>query len=296
MLEAYVAVVGAYLLMPLDLTLRPAELYHKFQEGKINLIPFADIAANPAGAVELVGDMLLLVPLGMLAALWHWPVWERVRPPQPALLAGALAVLAIEAAQLFVQSRYSSTTDFITGTLGVIVGWLVADRLVRANAAQAQRGHATQHSLPLVLAATTIYAVVVAGILCLPFDHRASPAEAAERLRGLFSRPPLTAFYWGSELNAVSEMLRKTLLFVPLGGLLALSLRAWRPAAARSCFYIVAACLAAALWALGIELLQVWLPPHVTDFTDALLCTLGTVIGLLALGRVLSTNQLKDGS
>jgi glycopeptide antibiotics resistance protein len=287
MLEAYTAIVFAYMLMPLDLTLGPAEIYDKFQEGKLNLIPFQDIAASPVGIVELLGDMLLLVPLGMLAALWHWPVWERVRPFGQSLVAGALAVLAIEAAQLFVYSRYSSTTDLITGVLGVIVGWLIADWLVRGNATQAERGHTSQHSLSFLLAMTAVYAVIVAAVLCLPFNRWASPAEAAERLSGLFSRPPLTAFYWGTELNAVSEMLRKTLLSVPLGGLLAFSLRAWRPAAARTPLLIAAACLAAALWALGIELLQVWLPPHVADSTDALLCTLGTVVGLLALGRVL---------
>jgi len=255
------------------------------------LIPFADIAANPAGAIEPVGDILLLVPLGMPAALWHWPVWERVRPFGRSLVAGALAVLAIEAAQLFVYSRYSSTTDLITGTMGIIVGWCIANWLVRDNATQAERGHTSQHSLSFLLAMTAVYAVIVAAVLCLPFDRWASPAEAAERLSGLFSRPPLTAFYWGTELNAVSEMLRKTLLFVPLGGLLALSLRAWRPAAACSPLFLAAACLAGALWALGIELLQVWLPPHVADLTDALLCTLGTVVGLLTIGPVLSLNR-----
>ena len=122
LLEAYVALVVLYMFMPLDLTLRPAELYDKFQDGRINLIPLADIAADPTGAIQLAGDLLLLVPLGMLAALWRWPVWERVRPLVPSLVAGLVVVAAIEAAQLLVMSRYSSTTDLISGGLGVLVG------------------------------------------------------------------------------------------------------------------------------------------------------------------------------
>lgn len=295
LLEAYVALVALYMLMPLDLTLRPTELYDKLQDGRINLVPFADIAADPAGAIQIAGDLLLLVPLGMLAALWRWPVWERVRPLAGALVAGLIVVAAIEAAQLFVMSRYSSTTDLITGGLGVLIGWLIADWLVRSNASRPAAIGLGRHQAPLFFAATVAYVLAVAALLCLPFDRWATPAEASQRLHELFTHVPLTSLYWGSELNAVSQMLRKTLLGVPLGALLALTLWSWRLTPARSPVFWLVAFLASTLLGLAIELVQVWLPPHTPDFTDALLAALGTSIGMLAIARILEQRGRERG-
>ncbi len=41
-LVGYVAFIILYQLLPFDLTIRPAELYHKFKGGRITLLPFAD--------------------------------------------------------------------------------------------------------------------------------------------------------------------------------------------------------------------------------------------------------------
>ena len=59
-LEAYVALVVLYMLLPLDLTLRPAELVDKWQDGRINVVPFADFVARPETAFQQIGDLVLL--------------------------------------------------------------------------------------------------------------------------------------------------------------------------------------------------------------------------------------------
>jgi glycopeptide antibiotics resistance protein len=304
MLEAYLVIVGTYMLMPLDLTLRPAEIYSKWKSGKINLIPLADIASNPNGAIELIGDTLLLVPLGMLVALWRWPQYTDVRPLVRALATGLLIMIGIELAQVFVQSRYSSTTDLLTGMLGVGMGWGIARWLVRRKARVGPRVSRLSGSTALLLSAVAVYSGILIAVFCLPFDDWAGGEQISQRFTGLFTRPPLAAFYTGTELNAVSEMLRKTLLFAPLGGLLALAIhsRPQTPATtARSRGreswiggrgWLVAASIGgAALLALAIELIQVWLLPHVPDMTDVLLCTMGSALGLAAAVRVLAARD-----
>ncbi len=290
MLEAYVALVVVYMLMPLDLTLRPAEIYDKYQDGRINLIPFADLAGKSAAWMELAGDMLLFIPLGLLAAIWRWPVWERVRPLSRSLAAGLLVVGAIELAQVAVASRYSSVTDLATGGLGVLLGWCIAERLVRANASRQPSGTNRGHAAALSLW-TVAYALLVAAVLCLPFEAWATASQVSERLMGLFTRPPLAALYWGTELNAVSQMLRKVLLFVPLGGLFLLSVQARWPQAARGSLAIGLGCLVAFAWGASIETAQAWMLPHVPDLTDALLGTLGAAVGMVAVQRVLRSQQ-----
>jgi glycopeptide antibiotics resistance protein len=251
-------------------------------------LPFQDIAADPGGALEIVGDLLLLVPLGMLAALWRWPVWDRVRPLAPSLAAGMVIILGIEVSQLFVRSRYSSVTDLLTGSLGVLIGWGVANWLVRSNAkVSSDAGSAKARGL-LLFAFAALYLLIVGALLCFPIDRWAASEEAQVRLSSLLSRPLLASLYHGSELNAVTQILRKVLLFVPLGGLLVLAAHARWPAASRRPGALAAVALVAVAGAAAIELLQVWLPPHIPDFTDTLLATLGAILGMAAVLRVLS--------
>jgi glycopeptide antibiotics resistance protein len=209
----------------------------------------------------------------------------------PSLAAGTLAVLAIEMAQLLVYSRFSSTTDVLTGLLAVLIGWGLAAWLVRANAHQFSHPRLSRHLAACLLATAILHALLIATVLCLPFNRWASPLEAQERLQALFTRPPLAAIQGGAELNAMSEMLRKMLLFAPLGALLALVLRAWRDSESIPTRIVGLAVLALVALATGIELLQVGLPPHVADLTDLLLCILGAIGGLAAAIRVLQANN-----
>ena len=260
LLEAYVALVLLYMILPLDLTVRPAELYDKWQEGKINLVPFGDIADAEA-LIGQFGDFLLLVPLGALAAIWRWPDANRIRPLVSSLGLSLVALAAIESAQLLVYSRFSSTTDLFTGLAAVAIGWHLARWLPQAS----------RRSL-IVLAAT--HALLIVAVLCLPFDHLASPAEAQQRLHDLLTRLPFAAILQGAELHALSEMLRKSLLFAGFGGLLALVLHGDR-SPARS---LLAAGLLGAALALTIEILQVFLPGRTCELTDVLLATVAAAI------------------
>ena len=97
---------------------------------------------------------------------------------------------------------------------------------------------------------------------------------------------PFASLYHGSEYNAVSEVLRKTIMFGVFATLctravLALSL----PATIRRLFLVVVVLIAAGL-AGAIELAQVFLPPHVPDITDVILAAIGAIVGMTIVMRL----------
>ena len=282
LLELYLLVTWVYMLLPLDLTLRPAELYHKWRDGKICLVPLADQRGGLVGWLDLAGDMLVLAPLGTLAAVWRWPQRDGVRRLGVALLLGGGLVVAIEASQVLVLSRVTSVTDILVGLAGVVLGWGTAWLITRhKEPGRSVRRRGLGWGLGL---ACVGYAAFLIAFLCLPYERVAPPDEIAQRWHQMWQRPLLTALYHGTELNAVSQIWRKTLLFAVLGGLAGLTqhlLRRpgspwWRSGKAL-------AWLAAALVAVAIEAVQLALPPHIPDLTDILLGIAGASVGLLAV-------------
>ena len=79
---AWVYLAGAlvYNVLPLDLTLSLVEIFHKWQDGKLNLIPFGRLPDDAAYALyEMASDALIWTPL---ALLWRldgtrsaWRAW-----------------------------------------------------------------------------------------------------------------------------------------------------------------------------------------------------------------------------
>lgn len=267
----YLAVLMGYNLLPLDLTISVVEIYHKWQEGKLNLIPFAGLPADPAHILfELATDALLWVPL---AWLWH------ARPGRDSVKVWRmtfLAVAGLEFMQLFVYSRVSDITDLFTGALGAGLGaWLGGRRFRRALPRHEARSPSA-HWQRLTIALGWI--LVLMGVFWYPFDFRAEGDFVRERMAFL-DRVPFQVYYFGTEFRAITEVFHKTLFFAPLGGLLAwwvsgLSWR-WRGyAAAASMLAIIGV-------ALGIELGQVLLPGKFPDTTDWLLDSIGGIAGYL---------------
>jgi glycopeptide antibiotics resistance protein len=209
----YLAGVLVYNVLPLDLTISLIEIFHKWRDGKVNLIPFGRLPADTAYALyEVATDALIWTPL---ALLWRldgtrsaWRVWGMTM---------ATAV-GLEAMQLFVYSRISDVTDLFTAAAGAALGVWVGGRLaVRdAPADQPLRWSAW---LPLVMAAGWMALLVF--VFWYPFDFRTDGAFLRERLHIFLGRVPFEAYYYGTEFRAATELLHKVLFFIPLGALLA---------------------------------------------------------------------------
>jgi glycopeptide antibiotics resistance protein len=288
----YLVFVFAYNILPLDLTISAVEIFHKWSEGKLILIPFSGLPADPAHALyEVVTDMLIWLPP---AFLWRF---RGGRTTARAWWLGFAAALVLEVLQLFVYSRVSDVTDLFTAALGAWIGAMLGARLGRRSAASQARMRSTAFGmlLPLILALGWVVFLMV--LFWYPFDFRADGTFVRERLSFL-ERVPFEVYYYGTEFRAITEVFHKTLFFAPLGALLAwwVSSLSWRwrgYAAAAALFVVVVA-------GLGIELGQVLLPGKFPDTTDWFLESVGGALGYVLFrmvrSRLLPTAKRRGGS
>ncbi|MHB1054233.1 MAG: VanZ family protein, partial [Thiobacillus sp.] len=173
----YLAGVLVYNVLPLDLTISLVEIFHKWRDGMVNLVPFGRLPADAAEALyELATDVLIWVPL---ALLWRldgtrsaWRVWG--------MTLGAAALL--EFMQLFVYSRVSDVTDLVTAATGAALGTLVGGRLAArvAPASQMPAWSAWSAWLPFALAAG--WMALLLFVFWFPFDFRTDGAFIKSRL------------------------------------------------------------------------------------------------------------------
>jgi glycopeptide antibiotics resistance protein len=216
---------------------------------------------------EVASDALVWTPL---ALLWRldgtrsvWRAWGM-----------ALAMAAgLELMQLFVFSRVSDVTDLFTAAAGAALGSVVGGRLASHEACTSQ---------PLPWAAWLPFALAAGWggalffVFWFPFDFRTDGVFIKSRLDFL-QRVPFEVYYFGTEYRAITEVLRKTLFFAPLGALLAwgVARQQWRW---RSPLFALAMLVMVGMPAV-VELGQVMLPHKIADTTDWLLAWLGGLAG-----------------
>jgi len=261
LLQAYLLLLLGFNLLPLDLTISPVELYHKWHEGRVILLPFSAMHGSAVQQLyELATDALVWVPVGML---WGW----RDRLGTQAVVARVLLAAAlIELLQLFVYSRVTDTADVLLAGVGGWIGVLCCGPLRRATQQEGALGATPALWQALLL----LWGLVLLGVFWFPYDFEAQRFNAAALWEAL-SRPPLASYYAGSEFHATNEALRKLGFFLPAGVLMSLAFgRRQRWAAL---WWLPLA------WALLIEGLQLGLPGKVADLTDAALNLAGAWLG-----------------
>ena len=281
----YLAVALAYGILPLDLTLSAVEIYHKWNQGKVVLIPFSGYPADPAHALyQVITDILLWAPLA-----WLWcarPGRDFFRVWWMTLL----AAVSLGFMQLFVYSRVTDVTVLFTSSLGAVLGaWLGGRQFggklggklggtlggqFGGTHAQPRRRGATPAWMRLLAALAWVPVLLL--VFWYPFDFRTDSGFVQERMSFL-QRVPFEAYYFGTEFRAATEVFHKLLFFAPQGALLAwwVSVLSWRW---RS-YAALAVMLALAVLPMGIEYGQVFLPDKVADTTDWLLETMGGMLG-----------------
>jgi glycopeptide antibiotics resistance protein len=271
-LFVYLLLLLVWQMMPLDLSLSLVELYRKWRDGRVLLLPFTALPAGTWEALYEIGtDVLLWLPVG---ALW----WLSLKRPglTGVLGRGVAVVAAVEFAQLFVLSRVTDLTDVFTGSFGVVAGAALARSLRRWRRWPEQRQRALLHG------ALALWAVGAVAVLWVPFNFELARGSAAAWWDAV-SRLPFSTYMQRTEYGALAEILRKLLVFLPGGLLLALAARGPAPAAAPRL-------LAMGALAGLLEAGQVLLPAKVADLTDAALGLLGGWLGW-QLGRALATAE-----
>lgn len=262
LLYGYLAALLLFAIMPLDLTLDVGELYHKWRDGRVILLPFSGMHETAAEIIyDLSTDILLWVPVG---ALWRLNVPQRTLGS--IVLHAVLLALAIECTQLLVLSRISDVTDVLLSAIGALLGALAVPYLQRAS----ESGRGALHRIWKI--GLFVWLVVVVMIYGFPFDvqwsQRGWPAFV-----DAFTRIPFITYFQRHEFGALNEILRKLLVFLP-GGLFA---RLWLTSTTKTPSRMALVWLA--LLSLLLEAGQVLLPDRVAELTDALLATLGAILG-----------------
>lgn len=273
LLPAYLLLLVAVQLMPLDLATSPVELVRKYREGRIRPIPFSEMAADPgAGAAKAIQVVVGFLPLGWLASRRRWP---GRRPPRQEMMAalgiGWLVAGSIEVAQAVVLTRFADSTDVLIGGLAVASGWWIGRGSSRSESGP---WTPTARFVALGLWAT---AAVVTSWQPFHFDRRFSSASG--RLRGLVG-VPFADYQAGNEYHAFDQALHKALLFAALGVILASS-----TAGSRRGVGPVGIAFAAGLAAIVLETGQAFLPGRYPSLSDVLVGALGGWIGAEATSR-----------
>jgi len=274
LLWLYLALLFGYNLLPLDLTISPVEIYHKWHDGKVILLPFGFHVENRAQfAYNLLTDVALWIPVSFL-----WILSDK-KSRQQAWIWTVVTAIILEGLQLLVYSRVSDITDILTAMIGAGIGvW--ASRYWRANNREPERAesHTAQR---LGMACVLAWLVVLAVVFWYPFNFNLDRTFLRVRL-DMFDRVPFYSYYYGTEFRAITEVLHKVVFFAPLGILLALIGLPIRRQSFRRLFSVFS--LAAILMtAVIIELGQVALPDKIPDSTDIVLETLGGFAGFLGL-------------
>lgn len=271
-LWAYLLVLFGYSLLPLDLTISPVEIYHKWREGKVVIVPFTAAYRDTAHRVyDLLTDALVWLPVAIL--------WRASGPRSRSSALGFVVASAtlLELLQLLVYSRVTDTTDIVTAAIGALVGG--AFNLVGALGPSTNRPVA--HPLhpaawPWVLAVIA-WLGVLALVFWYPFDFHFERVFLRDRVDSL-SWVPFNTFYQGSEFRAATEVLHKTLFLAPLGVLLGRWARCLTPARSPALVRAFAWSLMLAT-SLAIEAGQLLLPGKSADLTDVMLEFLGALAG-----------------
>ena len=283
LLRAYFVGLVIYSVVPFELTLSPADLVQKFRDQKIVLVPFVSADYDLEYLLALASNVAVFIPVGMLAAVTLTSQRRPVRSFTSGLCLGTLAAVGIEVMQLLVIDRYCTTGDVLTGCAGVAIGVLAMRhwRGTIGSAGSEQPAVALSRRNVVLLAAAASYCIVLVLVFCAPLDWISDSDVIRSRYQEMM-RTPFAVLQQGHPLNAATQVIRKGVFFAPLGGMLALVVSSLPvPVALRRFGYAVALAATAGV-ALVIELLPVFLPPHVPDLSDVLLCAFGSLLGMIA--------------
>jgi glycopeptide antibiotics resistance protein len=303
-LPAYLALLLIVHLMPFDVVRSRRELVEKYRQGRIQLVPFADLfSGGLEPMVKLLVNVLAFLPLGILLGLvprcsrWGWREILRV---------GLGVTATIELLQLVVFTRFCVVTDILTGTAAVVLGWWLVRQVYLPSAAN-RRGYSRIRAVweglygrasrwgppPWVLIALT-WAVVLLLVNWYPYDFTTDPvrfqnsdpelSDENTPVVGLrrMSWAPLVDYYWGSRYQALDQFVRRVVSFAPVGILLS---AAW---GRREPWGSAAMLLATLLLAALIETGQYFIPARHPSVTDLLLEVFGAWLGYQGARHVAS--------
>lgn len=280
LLIAYIALFTLYNILPLDLTLSPVELFKKWQDGRITLLPFSAYRGSFLQIFYAIfSDILLWIPIAVLLYLQQ-------HQKKSIYIRLVLFAALIEFFQLFVYSRVTDLTDII---LAFIAAWLGNNlgRLIykhqnsTADIEQPRSSLIVKHQLQLRLAGVIIlYSLAILLVFWFPYNFDFSWQQINQQLSVSRNKVLLESLYFGTEFRAITSLLQKILLFFPLGILFSLSYLKLKSKWQKQLMLSFSAGYILLLAAIT-EAMQLALPDKTVDITDVLLSVIGAALGFM---------------
>ncbi len=268
-LIGYTVFLILYQTFPFDLTISPTELYHKLKASRVTILPFCDPGGVAAYAV--LSKTIVMVPLGFLLVLLRR---RRRHPIGSVVLQVCLLSTLIEGAQLFVFSRYSSTTDVMFGTFGGLLGAVAAGLFgPAASRPVLETDFWRRYGTWIKLIATVALIGGLAWEKWNPFDF-AMPAGGLAAGATEILAVPFARQYASSEFLALSQVVRELTAFFILGMLLR-SLPAPGSKAGK-----IGGVLVVVTIAVVFEFGQVFLASRTADLTAMVISGTGGIMGV----------------
>ena len=276
-------VLQLYLPLYLLIQLTPLEdeLAAKYGESRMSLLPVTHYFEFTFPVIRnIVGDVLLSVPIGALSVL-GWVGRGTHRRIARAMLLGGSIVVAVEIVHSVLWSHYVSFIDILSGGIGVAIGAVAALAWAHSQMPDVVR----RWRLRLLLLLLVGWMLLLLGEYWYPFDFHFAP----ETTMGRLAHFPLIPFgsyypsYSADPMHAVRELLSRFLLTIPFGALVRFALRrpdGWLPG-------LLTTAVATILMLL-IAVGEFFLPAGYPDTTEVALGAIGAAVGAAiasALGR-----------
>jgi VanZ family protein len=278
LLHLYVPIYLLLQLTPFDIS-RVAKLAAKYAGSGVTSIPSVSQFEFPFLVLDWIGNALLNVPIGMLAAI-GWIREGQRRGSGWAFVLGVSVIVSVSIAQVFLGIGAVHVGGIVAAAFGVAVGIALGRQFLSHR-----RGEPRDRSgvaRICVLLATAAWLLLLVGQAWYPFDFELT-SEIVERRLNRVSLVPFVFYYWYasytlSPLQAIHETLLHFVMAVPLGLLPRL---AWRISSDHRIRQLqtVAITLAATSVLIGIEFGQMFLPTRFPDVTDVLIGVTGTIVG-----------------
>jgi len=294
LLNAYVIALIFWSLLPFDLVTSVNELARKLETNHVEVVPFSfPYASRLQFWYAVATDALIFLPVGIWAMLGWRRQGEEGAPRDvfSAVAVGICISAGIELLQLLIASRFTSTTDVLCGTVGVIAGVLAVH--LRRQVTDRRGGIPPILLSPLGNAgmwvvAAFAYSAVVAAIFWAPFEVTQDGHLIRRRLHDFAGLPFRAMQASNSDVGSLFHVIRNFGWFAPLGALGGMAVHhASGAARSRTILSGLAVTFITAV-ALLIELGQIVMPEKTADLTETLVRTLGGCAGLFVTLIVLS--------
>jgi len=271
-LPGYFAFLVFIHLMPFDLTISPVEVYHKWKEGRIILVPFTThYDSSHKAFLKNFANCLYFLPVGLLLANLRHRFWQEGRNAWKIWSIGLLTAGSVEFLQLFVFTRYADTTDILTGSFSVLFGWYLGVCGQRLSA---------RASMRLCLVGVVACMALVFYSNWEPFRIDTDPTFLAKHWHDV-NWIPFADYYWGTEYDAFDNLLRKTLPFFIGGVCWAGAMRQATPQ-----FRLWSMVGGSLFVTLLVKSVQILMPDHFPGITDVLMQPLAGALGTIVGGRL----------